>query len=415
MPPSPPASSKRASSPSKRRRPDDKVPIDVDFDITPRPSRHLAFDIGLSLQQTPSRSRPSKRSLSPIKFTDELAMLEKPIRIKKPSLELLPTKAQELYSSVLRMVDFAIAIVPIEAERAFGEHVRMAELPPTIFKGQKDGQNAHAVAEAERELESLLEIVADANKCSTEGLSEFSWNIEVHAPLLKLATRKTPGVSRYEIISARVSNLCLPPFGDGATCEFPESYVAPPSSVSSKSTSSTAASRKKDNHVAAGRMVDFGLFMETKSTPLEKAISALVLQSEQRSVNHSSYSPLRSLPLGVSIETKSPGAADNGLVQLALWTAAWFRRMEQLLELLTYRQTEFQMLEAVPAVLVNGHQWRLLFFCHRGDSITCVGEIPMGDTTTLTGAYKVLGVLRLLVRWVDEDLREWFEGLLLRA
>lgn len=39
----------------------------------------------------------------------------------------------------------------------------------------------------------------------------------------------------------------------------------------------------------------------------------------------------------------------------------------------------------------------------------------MGDTTTLTGAYKVLGVLRLLVRWVDEDLREWFEGLLLRA
>nr|EAQ70596.1 hypothetical protein MGCH7_ch7g3 [Pyricularia oryzae 70-15] len=386
MPPSPPASSKRASSPSKRRRPDDKVPIDVDFDITPRPSRHLAFDIGLSLQQTPSRSRPSKRSLIPIKFTDELAMLEKPIRIKKPSLELLPTKAQELYSSVLRMVDFAIAIVPIEAERAFGEHVRMAELPPTIFKGQKD-----------------------------EGLSEFSWNIEVHAPLLKLATRKTPGVSRYEIISARVSNLCLPPFGDGATCEFPESYVAPPSSVSSKSTSSTAASRKKDNHVAAGRMVDFGLFMETKSTPLEKAISALVLQSEQRSVNHSSYSPLRSLPLGVSIETKSPGAADNGLVQLALWTAAWFRRMEQLLELLTYRQTEFQMLEAVPAVLVNGHQWRLLFFCHRGDSITCVGEIPMGDTTTLTGAYKVLGVLRLLVRWVDEDLREWFEGLLLRA
>lgn len=342
-------------------------------------------------------------------------MLEKPIRIKKPSLELLPTKARELYSSVLRMVDFAIAIVPIEAERAFGEHVRMAELPPTIFKGQKDGQDAHAVAEAERELESLLEIVADANKCSTEGLSEFSWNIEVHAPLLKLATRKTPGVSRYEIISARVSNLCLPPFGDGATCEFPEFYVAPPSSVSSRSTSSTAASRKKDNHVAAGRMVDFGLFMETKSTPLEKAISALVLQSEQRSVNHSSYSPLRSLPLGVSIETKSPGAADNGLVKLALWTTAWFRRMEQLLELSTYRQTEFQMLEAVPAVLVNGHQWRLLFFCHRGDSITCVGEIPMGDTTTLTGAYKVLGVLRLLVRWVDEDLREWFEGLLLRA
>ncbi|KAI6254916.1 hypothetical protein MCOR19_008602, partial [Pyricularia oryzae] len=63
------------------------------------------------------------------------------------------------------MVDFAIAIVPIEAERAFGEHIRMAELPPTIFKGQKDGQNAHAVAKAEREFESLFEIVADANKC----------------------------------------------------------------------------------------------------------------------------------------------------------------------------------------------------------------------------------------------------------
>ncbi|QBZ60065.1 hypothetical protein PoMZ_05035 [Pyricularia oryzae] len=335
MPPSPPVSSKRTSSPSKRRRPDDKVPINFDFDITPRPSRHLVFDI------------------------DELAMLEKPIRIKKPFFELLPIKARELYNSVFRMVDFAIAIVPIEAERAFGEYVRIAELPPTIFKGQKD------VAKTKREFESLFEIVADANKCFTKGLSEFFWNIKIYAPLFKFAIRKTPGVSRYEIIFVRVLNLCLPPFGDGATCEFPKSYVAPPFSVSFKSTSSIAASRKKDNYIAAGKMVDFGLFMETKSTAFEKAISALILQLKQRSVNYSNYNPFRSLFLGVNIETKSPGAANNGLVQLALWTA--------------------------------------------------ICEIPMGDTIILTGAYKMLGVLRLFIHWVNEDLKKWFEKLLLRA
>lgn len=73
------------------------------------------------------------------------------------------------------------------------------------------------------------------------------------------------------------------------------------------------------------------------------------------------------------------------------------------------------MFETMPAVLVNGHQWRLLFFCHRGDSITYIGKIPMGDTTILTGIYKMLGVLHFLMRWVNENLKKWFEGLLLRA
>lgn len=174
------------------------------------------------------------------------------------------------------------------------------------------------MAKTKREFKSLFEIVTDANKCFAKGLSEFFWNIKIYALLFKFAIRKTPGISRYEIIFVPVSNLCLPPFGDGATCEFPKFYIAPPSSVSFKRTNLIVASRKKDNYIAAGKMVDFGLFMETKSTPLEKTISALILQLKQRSVNHSSYNLFRSLPLGVNIETKSPGAADNRLVQLIL-------------------------------------------------------------------------------------------------
>lgn len=419
MPPSPPASSARASSPSKRRRPDDEArqPV-LDFDITPRPSRQLVFEVGLSsIHRSSSRSTPSKRSVSPIKFIKELEMLVKPIRIEKPRTATLPPDMRSLYTSVQQIVEYSSAFVPVEAQKAINEYtlaVDMVPFPPSLFKVQEGDQDAHAVAEEERELESLLEIVAGANKCDEEGLSKFSWNIEVHAALLKLATRKTPGVSQYEIISARISQQWLPPIRTDATWAFPRSWVTP-SPVSSRSTSSTTASSNNNDPVAAGRMVDFGFFMETKSTQLEQVISALTLQSAHHSVNHSNYSPLRSLPLGVSIETKSPGATEKGLIQLAIWTAAWFQRMEHWLQSSTYRQTKFAMLQAVPAVLVNGHSWRLLFFCNRGDYFACVGEIPMGETTTLTGTYKVLAVLRLLVRWVDKDLREWFEGLFLRA
>ncbi|TLS20602.1 uncharacterized protein PpBr36_11059 [Pyricularia pennisetigena] len=386
IPPSPPASSARASSQSKRRRPDDEArqPV-LDFDITPRPSRQLAFDVGFSsIPRTSSRSTPSKRFVSPIKFIKELEMLVKPIRIEKPRTATLPPDMRSLYVSVQEIVEYSSAFVPIEAQEAINKYILaidMVPFPPSLFKIQEGDQDAHAVAEA-----------------------------EIHAPLLKLATRKTPGVSHYEIMSARVSQPWLPPIRSEATWAFPRSWV----SVSS-STSSTTASRNNNDPVAAGRMVDFGFFMETRSTQLEQAISALTLQSAHHSVNHSNYSPLRSLPLGVSIETKSPGATEKGLIQLAVWTAAWFQRMEHWLQSSTYRQTKFGMLQAVPAVLVNGHSWRLLFFCNRGDYFACVGEIPMGETTTLTGTYKVLAVLRLLVRWVDKDLREWFEGLFLRA
>jgi len=48
-------------------------------------------------------------------------------------------------------------------------------------------------------------------------------------------------------------------------------------------------------------------------------------------INQTEYHPLQRFPIALSIETKVAGASpEEGKMQLAIWTAAWHKRMAQL-------------------------------------------------------------------------------------
>lgn len=54
-------------------------------------------------------------------------------------------------------------------------------------------------ADAEVELNEILEIREAASLCTAENLSEAAWNDEVHSRLLRLALRSIPGVRHYNM------------------------------------------------------------------------------------------------------------------------------------------------------------------------------------------------------------------------
>lgn len=47
----------------------------------------------------------------------------------------------------------------------------------------------------------------------------------------------------------------------------------------------------------------------------------------------------------------------------------------------------------LPALLIVEHSWVLSFMCDRGDRLEVVGDMPVGDTTTLTGLYTLVAVV----------------------
>lgn len=168
--------------------------------------------------------------------------------------------------------------------------------------------------------------------------------------------------------------------------------------------------------VAQGKMVDMALiFSPGDEAPLGNGIQNAVtsmLSSGDKTVNHSEYGPLVYNPLGMNIETKSHTSTGDGRIQVALWTAAWFNRLETWVSLAssTHGSEKVSMLEAISVMLVKGAEWRLSFFCDRGSSFNLVGNIIIGSSQSYVGTCKIFAALRVIIRWI-QTLKTWFEGL----
>ncbi|KLU90413.1 hypothetical protein MAPG_10267 [Magnaporthiopsis poae ATCC 64411] len=472
MPVTPPTSSARRSmSPSKRRRTetddnrDDNRTLPPDGDPTPRPGRPVFEQRPVVILPPPDqRSIPAshshvqsrgprtestgsgfsptrkKRSTSPVKKPQDMRALSKPIKMKAlsdPTRQLPPDMA-DLYGCIQNIVEFRNAFVPAEAREAVTRALQESGALTTSWPGYwffsspegatgSDSQDRRAAAEAE--LAALLKLKATADECLEENVSETAWNMDVHSPILQLATAGS-GVRRLVITTARIASEWL---ATGASASsVPETASA--SSVSSSSVSSSSVSSSSVSSssaassgrrprlaaegagtnanaaVAAGKMVDFALVLsESERTPLGSAILDAVRAAppDERSVNQSTYMPLTLRPLGISIETKASANVVEGRVQLGLWTAAWFARMQALVSARPARG----MPTAMPVILVSESCWTLSFVCDRGVEFEFVYEIRIGDTRSLVGLYELLAVLRVLVRWMDTNLRAFFEDL----
>lgn len=67
---------------------------------------------------------------------------------------------------------------------------------------------------------------------------------------------------------------------------------------------------------------------------LLRAIQTHVLHREppeSQTVNQTAYTPVMFRPIATSIETKGEGGAEEGKLQLGIWTSAWHRRMVSLM------------------------------------------------------------------------------------
>ncbi|KAL8419961.1 hypothetical protein RB594_002929 [Gaeumannomyces avenae] len=454
MPVTPPLSSARRSiSPSKRRRieaddnADEDHPLPPDGDPTPRPgpsmSEQRSFVIlpppdqpsipvshshdqsrGARTKSTGSGFSPRKqRSTSPVKKPQHMRALSKPIEMRALSnpKHQLPPDMVNLYRRIQGIVEFHNAFVPAEAQEAITGALQesgdlVTSWPGNWFfsspEGTTDSGSQDRRAAAEAELAALLKLKATADECQNESVSEAAWNMDVHSPILQLATAGS-GVRRLLITTARITPVWLATVG-------PTSLV--PGTASTPSISSSTASSVGRPHlategaganaaVAGGKMVDFALVLsESEETPLGSAILNAIraVALDEQSVNQSTYMPLTLRPLGVSIETKVSTSTAEGRVQLGLWTAAWFARMQ---EWISIKPAAKGIPTAMPVILVFEHRWELSFVCDRGVKFEFIGEVLIGDTRSLVGLYKLLAVLRVLVQWMDTDLRAFFEDL----
>ncbi|KLU92238.1 hypothetical protein MAPG_11184 [Magnaporthiopsis poae ATCC 64411] len=121
------------------------------------------------------------------------------------------------------------------------------------------------------------------------------------------------------------------------------------------------------------------------------------------SINQTSHEPLARSPIGVSIKTGC--LTDGGGFQLGIWTAAWHRRISELLAL--FPSSTPRPIVTLPLLLCCEHQWELYFAVDRGNEIHLVGPHSVGATQDMMSIYRLLAVLRELCKWVEGPFRSW--------
>lgn len=364
--PSPPPSSTHTNRRSPKRQrineeagdvSEQQTPDDVFFDTDKTPSA-LNRSLILSTVNPPARPFPqthgsgpstassarsqsrTSRSSSPVKRST-LQLLKKPVHyvpIEDDPTTQLPEDILPTYDRIVDITVHHTSFLPRAVEdEVIATHRRNMIKPYMFF----DHDGDESLAQHKRELETLRDIEKAANECQTEEACEAAWNLEVHGPLLKLALDPFPSLSRHILTHARISKPFVPEMRDESAYDFTRTKI-----------------------------VDWGVRID----PSEETSSRLYemidrLPFNERSVNQTTYGPVRYCPIAISIETKiAIGALEEARLQLGVWTAAWHKRMRLLLNDAESSDNTKRII-TLPLVLILEHEWRLLFACDRGHRI----------------------------------------------
>ncbi|KAL8848258.1 MAG: hypothetical protein Q9221_006696 [Calogaya cf. arnoldii] len=163
------------------------------------------------------------------------------------------------------------------------------------------------------------------------------------------------------------------------------------------------------------RVVDYAIVLRS-SQPIQKAWETLqtVGNAGIKSWNHTTNNGVRSTPIASSIETKAPGKSwTDGKAQIAIWTAALFKRLALL------QQPGRGPLEipAMPLLIAQGHDWHFFvvsqqFGPSKKRTTTIWQKIDIGNTRNCFDAYKLIAVLHLVMEWAVNVWRPWFHNLI---
>ncbi|RKK23541.1 hypothetical protein BFJ66_g17466 [Fusarium oxysporum f. sp. cepae] len=131
--------------------------------------------------------------------------------------------------------------------------------------------------------------------------------------------------------------------------------------------------------------------------------------SREKSVNHTSFDPLRTSPICLSIETKKYGGdVKKGDVQMASWQAA------QWTCLASQAGDSIEKLPFLPGIIVQGHHWSFVATTRRGDETTLWASTPIGTTMTSLDVLQIMAGLSRLRRWAVEDFWPWYKDNVLK-
>lgn len=109
------------------------------------------------------------------------------------------------------------------------------------------------------------------------------------------------------------------------------------------------------------KMIDFVIYIERNKVMLE-AMRTMATRNPNPndipSVNHTWHAPLQTRPISVNIETKRTGEGwDTAMVQSAIWVAAQFAKLEQLV---TDLDGDVETIPFLPIIVIQGHDWYFL-------------------------------------------------------
>ncbi|KAJ0126677.1 Uncharacterized protein HZ326_30222 [Fusarium oxysporum f. sp. albedinis] len=239
------------------------------------------------------------------------------------------------------------------------------------------------------------DIIEEAQRCQNDAFDETGWNHLVHTPLIK----------------AVIKHKCWPG-----------------SSILKMSPCMTASvTARYHKFPLPSTKVDYVLHIDPPaSTEVDAATRRLQAATLEKSVNHTSFDPLRTSPICLSIETKKYGGdVKKGDVQMASWQAAqWTCLASQAGE-------SIEKLSFLPGIIVQGHHWSFVATTRRGDETVsvlsveqcCFSEVnmlltcwktlwastPIGTTMTSLGVLQIMAGLSRLRRWAVEDFWPWYK------
>ncbi|KAH7235302.1 hypothetical protein BKA59DRAFT_532484 [Fusarium tricinctum] len=320
---------------------------------------------------SPSRTTRSK---SPVKNNNSLQVLDVPINpleLEGNGLDLLQPDVHELYEG-LQDINDKERFIPGPMKDSIKSTEKRAKDHWFIDERGTDGPEI--LVALNRELQVLHEIRSEAKQCKLSDCSEASWNMHVHMPLLKYALSGHSTVRIEPGMSAKIAAPFLPTANGKAT-------------------------------VVESKMVDFTLLL----CQLIAGIATHIWNQppEAQFVNQSLYAPLQFAPIACSIESKTSTSPNQGKLQLSVWTAAWFKRISELLP--NHKPP------TIPLIHVVGHEWHISFASFHGTHIEVAEELAIGDTRTIIGLYQLIASLRKLGDWIETQYRAWAEEVFLQS
>lgn len=340
------------------------------------------------IPESPTRRRYRGWKSAAIKTTLDLQHLEVPVRVRgmadvQDAKEKLPADILPLYKSIRAVAIHRKAFIPAEVrqkiEAAYGDDAQAHWFRPN------DASPA-ATRKADDDFQALRSLLAAADDSKTLSRYEDAWNAEMHLPILKLAacdrpgpdedgrdrapTTRPPKVAAELVTSATITADAIPRFsmlGKRIGPWAEEGSVLACSVSQSGASNATSGSEATEQHSKRGsKKVDIVLVLvPTPSCRLHDAIAR-----QFGSVNQSSYGPLLKNPIACSIETKTTTARTDPIVQLGIWTVAWYRRMDTIWRSIHGEDTVHRAaVVSLPLITIVDHEWSMYYAVDGGDHI----------------------------------------------